>query len=180
MHRVALGVLFSFVSGLALAQAPPAPPAPPPELKKTVDAFTGTWTFDGTLTGIPGTKGPVKVKETFLCKKAGGGRVVTCTGAAEAPGLGKVQDEALITYDVEAKVVRFVGMSSLGEVHDHRCTWKDDKTLACEPLALTVDGKPATVDFTVTFTDAKNVTMNETTTLKDGSKFAFDGKGKRK
>ena len=52
--------------------------------------------------------------------------------------------------------------------------------MACEPLALTSMGQPATVDFTVTWTDAKNVSFVETTTMKDGSKVAYEGKGKRK
>jgi hypothetical protein len=175
------------VPSLALAQkakepaaAPPAAPAPAPEVKKTADAFSGTWTFDGTVTGIPGTKEAVKVKENFVCRKAGGGRVVACSGTATVPGLGKLEDEALVTYDEEGKSIRFVGMSSTGEVHDHKCIWKDDKTMTCEPLAITVGGQPATVDFTATFSDPKNVHMVETTTLKDGSKMSFDGTGKRK
>src|SRR5262245_23958188 len=161
------------------APAQPAPAPPPPEVKKTVDAFTGTWTFDGNLT-MPGAAAPVKVKETFTCKKVAGGRVVSCTGSAKVPGMGKMEDVALVTYDAEGKKVRFVGMNSMGEVHDHACTWKDDKSLGCEPLHITAMGAPATVTLEMSWTDPKNAKLNETTTMKDGSKMSFDGVGKRK
>ncbi len=163
----------------AAAPAQPAPAPPPPEVKKTVDAFVGTWTFDGNLT-LPGGAAPVKVKETFTCKKVAGGRVVSCSGSAKVPGMGKMEDVALVTYDAEGKKVRFVGMNSMGEVHDHMCTWKDDKSLGCEPLRVTAMGAPATVTLEMSWSDPKTVKMNETTTMKDGSKMIFDGGGKRK
>ncbi len=154
-----------------------APPPPPPELKKTVDAMIGTWTMEGTVTGM--AKDPIKVKETYVCKKAAGGRAVSCTGKGNVPGMGVMESEALVTYDAEGKNVRFVGMDSMGEVHDHICQWKDDKNLACDPLNITAMGQPATVDFNMTWSDAKNMSMAETTTMKDGTKVAYEGKGKR-
>jgi hypothetical protein len=163
----------------ALARAEGAP-APPPEVKKTVDAFAGNWTFEGTLTGVPGIKDGSKLKETLACRNSGGGRMVSCSGKANLPGMGTVEDEALAAWDVETKSFRFVGMSSLGEIHDHNCTWKDDKTATCEPLALTVGGQPATVDLTMTWPDAKSITIVETTTMKAGGKMVYAGTGKRK
>ena len=162
----------------AAAPAPAAPPAPPPELKKTVDAFVGTWTIDGTAT-MPGGA-PTKVKETIVCTKAVAGRVASCTGHANVPGMGKMEDLMIVTYDVEAKKVRVMGMSSLGEVHDHVCTWKDDKTLACDPLQIVAMGNPATVTLEMSWSDAKTVTMNETVTMKDGSKMSMEGVGKKR
>lgn len=155
----------------------PAKEELPPEVKKTVDAMTGNWTFDGTVTGM-GPE-PIKVKETFACKKAAGGRAVLCHGSAKIPGMGTMEEEGLVTYDVNGKDVRFIGVNSMGEMHDHHCSWKDDKTLACEPLAITDEGQAATVDFTTTWTDAKNLAMTETTTRKDGTKVTYEGKGKR-
>lgn len=160
-------------------KAPAAPAAPPPEVKKTVDAFVGSWTFEGNVM-LPGAKAPIKATETITCRAAAGGRAAACTGKANVPGLGALEDDALVTYDAEAKNVRFVGMDSMGEVHDHICAWKDDKSLACQTLNVTVQGQPATVEFNMTFPSAKECTFNETTTLKDGSKMSFDGKGKRK
>jgi hypothetical protein len=161
----------------SIAAAAPAPPPAPPEVKKTVDAFAGNWTFDGTVT-LPG-KAPAAVHETFDCRKVAGGTAVACTGKAEMKGMGSMEDVALVAWDVAGKVVRFVGASPM-DFHDHRCTWKDDKTLACEPLSLTAEGQPATVDLNVSFADAKNVSIVETTTFKDGSKLVYEGKGKRK
>ncbi|HSN30025.1 MAG TPA: DUF1579 family protein [Kofleriaceae bacterium] len=159
--------------------AAPAPAPPPPELKKTVDAFVGNWTIDGTAT-MPGGAAPMKLKETVVCTKAVAGRVASCTGRANIPGMGKVEDLMVVTYDAEAKKVRVMGISSMGDVHDHVCTWKDDKTLACDPLQVTAMGSPATVTFEMTWTDAKTATMNETVTMKDGSKMTMEGVGKKR
>lgn len=169
------------IPGLAFAQGgAAAPPAPPPEVKRTVNAFVGTWTFEGTVTGAPGMKEPVKVKETMVCKKAAGGLVASCVGSGNVPGLGRMEDVLLATYDVEGKAVRIVGMSSMGEVHDHKCAWKDEKSMSCDPLAIVAGGAPATVDLVMSWSDAKNIAVTESTTMKDGSKMVFDGKGKRK
>jgi hypothetical protein len=177
-------VVASSVAAVAFGEGEKEKAAPataatlPPEVKKTVDAMAGSWAWDGTVTGMG--KEPIKAKETFVCKKAAGGRAVSCNGKGSMPGIGNVEDEALVAYDVEGKSIRFVGFSSTGEIHDHKCIWKDDKTMTCDPLAVTVGGQPASVALTVTFPDAKSMVMNETTTMKDGSKVAFDGKGKRR
>jgi hypothetical protein len=160
--------------------APPAAPQLPPEVKKTIDAFAGTWTFQGTVRGVPGTTGPIKAKETFTCKGVAG-RYVACSGKGTIEGMGKYEDHALISWDAGAKNMRFVGFDSIGQLHDHTCTWKDDRTVTCQPLTITAaDGQPGTVDFTMTWTDAKNVTFIETTTTKGGEKISFEGAGKRK
>ena len=162
---------------LTLAAAADKAPPLPPEVKQIVQAFTGTWKFEGTLTGLPGTTGPMKVKENIHCEKAAGGRVVSCTGKGTP---GDYTDVAIASYDVNAKVVRFVAMDSEGAIHDHTCRWKDPATLACDPLAITAEGgQPATVDLTFTFPDKKSCVMVETTTLKDGSKIVGEFKGKR-
>jgi hypothetical protein len=187
MNKLALVcgvVVVSSFAGVAFGEgekekpATVAAPTLPPEVKKTVDAMAGTWVWDGTVTGMG--KDPIKVKETFVCKKAAGGRAVSCNGKGSIPGMGNVEDEALVAYDVEGKAIRFVGFSSTGEVHDHKCIWKDEKTMTCDPLAVTVGGAPASVTLSMSFPDAKTMVMNETTTGKDGSKVAFDGKGKRR
>lgn len=179
---VAAVVATAMMANAASAQGggAPAPAAPPPEVKRTVDAFVGSWTMEGTVTGVPGMKDAVKVKQTMVCKKAAGGMVASCAGNGVAAGLGKMEDVLLATYDAEGKAVRIVGMSSMGEVHDHKCAWKDDKTITCDPLAITAGGAPATVDLTATWPDAKSFTVTESTTTKDGSKMVFEGKGKRK
>src|SRR5689334_15697855 len=109
-------VAVSLLAAAAFADDKKAPekkeaaPALPAEVKKTVDAMAGKWAMEGTITGM--SKDPMKVKETFTCKKAAGGRAVYCNGKANVPGMGAVEDEALVTWDVEGKALRFVGVSS--------------------------------------------------------------------
>ncbi len=181
MRKYIAFALVTLVGSLAFGDAkPPAAPPLPPEAKRIVDGFSGAWTFEGTVSGLPGMKEPLKVKETMQCRKGGAGRLVACTGKGTS-AMGGYEDEALIGYDANGKAVHFVGMDSMGVVHDHKCNWKDDKTLACEPLQWTGDdGQPATVDLTVTWSDPKTIKVVETTTAKDGSKMAFEGTGKRK
>ena len=168
--------LVGLLAGTALAEAPAAPPAPAPEVKKTVDTFVGNWTVEGTLTGIPGTKGPVKAKETVACQKASGGRVAVCFGKGSAEGLGPMSDVLLVSYVESEKAIHIVGADSMGTYHDHKCAWKDDKNIGCDALT-TPEG---TVDLVMSIPDAKNASVTETTTMKDGSKLVFDGKLKRK
>ena len=151
-----------------------------PEAKRVVDRFVGTWKLDGTATGLPGAKGPAKATETVDCRRAAGGLVVSCTGRGKLEGVGDVEDVLLVTFDSGARNVRLIGMSSTGEVHDHVCAWKDDATLACELLSITMDGQPATVDLQFSWKDAKHMTFRETTTAKDGAKIAFEGNGSRR
>ncbi|HKA87365.1 MAG TPA: hypothetical protein VKE22_06840 [Haliangiales bacterium] len=172
MHKMILGA--SVLSVLATAAA-----APPSEVKRTVDAFVGNWTFNGKLT-LPGGKAVDVKNEAFDCSKVAGGTVIACTGKADIPGVGASEDTALIAWDAEAKKLHLVGADSSGLFHDHVCAWKDDKTLTCDPLAVTVEGQPATVDFTAIWADAKNITMIETWTMKDGSKWGYEGKGRRR
>jgi hypothetical protein len=189
MKRLVAFLIAALVAHPSLAKQPKAEAktggaeaaAPgPPEVKKTVDAFVGTWVFDGKVSGLPGAKGPTTAKETVVCRKGGGGRVASCSGKGTVSGVGPVEDEALITWDAGAGNVRFVGMSSMGDVHDHVCSWKDDRTLACEPLTITAAGQQATVDLDLTWADARHLTLRETTAVKDGSKVMFEATGTRK
>jgi hypothetical protein len=57
---------------------PPTPPAPAPELKRTMLAFLGSWSFKGTLS-VPGQDAPIAVTFRMPCKKIAGGRGAECT-----------------------------------------------------------------------------------------------------
>ena len=175
MKHLALAALFLSMTAGADEKAPP----PDPNIKKTVDALAGSWVMSGVFTLPDGKKVDVK-GETFDCKRVAGGTAVSCTDKLNIPGMGISDGIALIAWDGEIKKVHVVGADSLGLFHDHTCVWKDDKTLTCDPLESSVGGNAATVDFTATFSDAKNVSMTETFTMKDGSKWGYDGKGKRK
>jgi hypothetical protein len=155
-----------------------APPPPPPESKKTVDAFLGKWALDGSLTPN-GAKEPFKLKGTMECKKAAGGLAVNCTMTAKAPApIGTMELAALFGYDASRKEVHMFSMTSAGEVHDHKGTWKDDKTLDLGTLNYTEGGKPATETLVFTWADPKTLTFKSVTTGEQAS--TFDGAAKRK
>src|SRR5262245_54154316 len=112
--------------------APPAQPAPPPEIKTTVDAFKGTWTFDSTLsgTGMPGMDKPFKFKMAFPCKPIAAGNGVECTGSAKLP-IGPFEGTFLIGYDPYSKAVHFMAITNGFEIHDHVCKWSGTTDLQC-------------------------------------------------
>jgi hypothetical protein len=171
--------LFAGLALFTLAGAVRAETAPPPpaELKKTVDAFAGHWMFDGMVT-VPGGA-PTKMKMDMDCKKTALGKGVACAGKATIPGLGPWQGSFMVGYDTHGKQVHFMGLTSDEEVHDHRCTWKGESTLACDPLKGGMGGQPVTEDLVFT-AGAKTLAFKSTTTLPDGGKIVFEGNGKRK
>ena len=172
--RTIIGVLFvSLVGATALAEEPTLPP----EVKKTVDAFAGKWAFDGVL-AFEGKQ--VKGKLAIDCKRIALGKAVSCSMKGKFPGFPDEDDGILIGYDIGGKAVHFMAMTSGGEVHDHACQWKDEKTLDCGSLAYTaVDGTPATEELVFTWTDAKTSTFKATITV-GAARVAFEGSGKRK
>jgi hypothetical protein len=158
--------------GLALADD--KPPPDPPELKKTIDALAGHWKLKTTFTG-PDGKG-MTVPETIDCARAGMGKSLTCVDKLEIPGAGKAEYDYLIGYDVDTKSVHLFAVGSMGEVHDHKGAWKDDKTLVFEPLTASLHGAPLTEAFSMSF-DKDNLTMTGTVTDKTGvTKLDITGK----
>lgn len=153
--------------GVARAANPPAQPAAdPPELKRTVDAFAGRWKLQTTMTPPDGK--PVKVAETVECKKAVMNKAATCIDRSTIPGMGPTEYAYLVGYDVDTKLVHLFAVGSQGEVHDHKCTWKDEKTLECEPLKATLGGSPITEEITFSWPDAKTLNLSGKITTKDG------------
>ena len=177
--RKIIGVLFvSLLSATAMA-ADPAPAAPPlpPEVKKTVDAFAGKWAFDGVIS-MEGKQ--VKGKVTIDCKKIALGNAVMCTMKGKFPGFPDEDNGVLVGYDIGGKAVHFMAITTGGEVHDHKCQWKDEKTLDCGSLAYTaVDGSPATEELAFTWTDAKTSSFKALISV-GPAKISFEGIGKRK
>jgi hypothetical protein len=169
-----VAVLFvSLVAASALAE----PPAAPPEVKKTVDAFAGKWAFDGVL-AFEGKE--VKGKLTIDCKKIALGKAVACSMKGKFPGFPDEDSGVLVGYDIGGKAVHFMAMTTGGEVHDHRCQWKDASTLDCGSLAYTaVDGSPATEELAFTWPDAKSSSFKAIITV-GAARVTFEGKGKRK
>ncbi len=161
----------------AAANAPEKPP-PAPEVRKTVDAFAGSTPFSCELTG-PGMDKPVKFKMAFNCKKTALGRGVQCAASAPKTSMGPWQGHFMVAYDEGGKAVHFMGVTSEGEVHDHVCQWKEDKTMTCDPLKYAVPGGGvATEDLTMGWSGRK-MTFASTTSMPDGSKLVFNGSGTR-
>ncbi len=158
--------------------APPAPPPAPPEVKATVDAFKGNWKFDATLTA-PGMEKPATFKMSFNCKAVAGGTAVSCDSKAKTP-MGPFDALFVIAYDPFSKAVHFMGITSMNEVHDHVCQWKAPD-LTCTPLkgGMGPGGDPITEELSMKMADKNNMTFTSVSTMKDGSKMTFEGKGKR-
>ena len=161
--------------------APPAQPAPPPEVKATVDAFKGTWTYDSTITatGMPGMEKPVKFKMTMACKSIAGGNAVGCDGKAKTP-MGPWEGSFMIGYDPYSKAVHFIGVTNEFEVHDHVCQWKGTADLACTPLkaGMGPGGDEITEDLSMHF-EKNTMNFNSVTHGKGGTTMTFEGKGKK-
>ena len=129
------------------AHADTAAPAPP-EVKKTVEAFTGNWTLTGTDLE-PGAQAPAPVKATLECKPAALGLAVNCRITAEVSG-SRVEAAAIIGYSPDEHAVRWMEISSSGEYHDHRGVWKGNE-IEFEPLTYTVSGAKMTEVFSPSF-----------------------------
>ncbi len=171
-----VGLLVCFAA-VAYAGDPPAPPPDPPEVKKTVDAFKGTWTFaqEMTMTGMPA---PEKFTVTYECKETALGKAVVCTG--KASGSSQPWEGAqLIGYDPFTKAVHFMAMGSDGEVHDHTCHWTSDTKLDCGTYKGGLGTQAVTEVLWMDF-KGNDASYGFTYDMADGSKMAMQGTGKRK
>ena len=146
-----------------------------PEIKRTVDAFLGRWTMQSSMT-MPGGQA-VKFVEEFDCKKAALGRGVYCVDTYKVPGMGPMEYNFLIAYDVDSKLVHVFALGSPGEVHDHKCSWKSETELSCQPLKGMMDGKPITEDVGFSW-DKGTFKVAGAVATADGD-IKFEGVGKR-
>lgn len=159
------------------AAAAQQPPAPPPEVKKTVDAFFGNWASSITMTTPDGKE--TKFKGTWACgKKIAGGIAVECSMSTKIPGMGEMIESDFIGYDPETKSVHMMTWSNAGEIHDHKGTWTDDKTVTID-FTGTAGGKPLQEHMVITWADAKSLKYVFTAKSADGE-FKVVGDCKRK
>jgi hypothetical protein len=159
------------------APAPTATRNPPAELKKTVDAFAGRWSFDGTVT-MPGAK-PVKAPLEMSCKGGALGKAVACTLSGNIPGSGPLEASILVGFDTFHKNVHFMAMTSDEEVHDHVCSWRSATELVCDPLRGGLMGDEITEDLSLTLAGDRG-SFRSVIKLKDGSQVLFEAAGKRR
>src|SRR5262249_1560911 len=173
--QLSVFVLLTLVGGLATARAAETAPPPPPELRKTVDAFVGKWVYDSTVT-MPNGKA-VKTKLTVDCRKTALGKGAACHWSGNIPGSGPFEGTAVVGYDTWGKNVRFMGVFSDEEVHDHTCMWQGS-TLNCGSLKAGMAGGPITEDLSLMF-EGNASSFNSVLTLADGGKVTFEGKATR-
>lgn len=171
-------VILLALSTAAVAEEakPVAPPPPPPEVKKTVDALAGNWIADMTMT-MPG-QAPVKFKGTWRCKKIAGNTAVECSMSEKVPGMGLMEETDLWGYDPETRSVHAMTWNNLGEIHDHRGAWKDDKTIEFAHSA-TAGGKPVEETFVMSFNGSKKLTFKSVSKTAEGTAI-FEGEATRK
>ena len=165
---VALATTFSTLAA-ADVWGDPAP-APSPEVKRTVDAFEGRWSLDGTIV-MPGD-GPKQATMKMDCKKIAKGKAVSCTFS------GPFEGSALVAYDPYSRAVHFMAVTSDDEVHDHKCHWQGDGKLVCDPLKGGMAGMAITEDLEFS-TGSKKFGFKATMAMPDGSKITclFKSKG---
>jgi uncharacterized protein DUF1579 len=173
--KIACCLALAVSSATVMAAEKPAAKAVAPEIEKTVAALAGRWTLSTTVTA-PGTA-PVTFPETVECRRAVMGRALSCVDTATMPGMGATEYAYLIGYDVETGTVHLFSIGSPGEVHDHKCVWRGEKALDCEPHVGTMGGAPSTE--TVSFVFAGDaMTLNATTAGPDGT-VVIQAKGTR-
>ena len=172
-------VLFLLVAP-AVGQTPDQPNPPPakmaPEVARTVDAIRGRWT------GIMIAKVPGYPAETFDwemdCKVVARGAGAACTNTGKA-SIGEMAESCLLAYDPEGKAVHYMCVTSMGEVHDHKGKWIDQKTIEFEPLRAGMMGQLVTETNRWYFPDAGTIDKTSEVKAADGSTMIFAFKGTR-
>ena len=157
-------------------QRQPPATASPPEVRKTVEAITGYWS--GQMTAhVPGA--PVEsFNWTMNCKPIALGSGASCTNTGKA-SIGSMSESCLLAFDPEGKAVHYMCVTSMGEVHDHKGTWKDAKTIEFEPLRAGMMGLLVTETNRWYFPDANTIDKTSQVTLPNGSSMNFEFIGKR-
>lgn len=112
-------------------RAQPGPPPAPSEVKQTVDALNGTWT--GQMTAkVPG-HAPATFDWLMECKTVALGSGVACANGGRA-SIGELSEIMSFAFDRDGKAVHYMCVTSMGEVHDHKGHWKDNRVIEFESL----------------------------------------------
>ncbi len=158
------------------AQTKPSSTAPAPEVSKTVEAINGTWS-GSMVAHVPGFPAET-FNWTMECRVVALGAGVLCTNKGKA-SIGVMAESCLLAYDTEGKAVHYMCVTSMGEVHDHKGTWKDGKTIEFEPLRAGMMGQPITETLKWYFPDVNTIDKKSEVKLADGSSMTFEFTGKR-
>jgi hypothetical protein len=164
------------VSALAQKRIVPNPPRPSPEIMKTVQSMNGTWT--GRMTA----RIPEYPAETFdwrmVCRTVAEGAGVSCANSGKA-SIGSMSESCLLAFDPEGKAVHYMCVTSMGEVHDHKGTWVDDRTIEFEPLHAGLMGQPIVETLRWQFPDAFTIYKTSEVKLANGQTLNFEFRGRR-
>jgi hypothetical protein len=101
------------------AQSKSESPTLPPEVKRTVDALVGHWSFKGSDVE-PGVKEPLNVSMEIDCRLAVLGTAVACTLRGTVANSGPIEAATIVGYDPDEQIVHWMEISSTGEYHDHK------------------------------------------------------------
>jgi hypothetical protein len=151
----------------AVAAAQPQPqPANQPEGKKTVDAFTGTWTGDVTIS-MSG-RAPEKVKATATCRKVAMGAAVSCDVKGQGKAAMPIDQTCLIGANVEgAAGVHLMCASATGEIHDHVGGWSGGQ-LQFQPYRFQMSGGEASETVSFTWPASGKILVQARTAMPNG------------
>jgi hypothetical protein len=155
-----------------------APPrlSMPPEVAKTAEAIQGTWA-GSMVANVPGYPSE-SFEWTMDCRVVARGAGVSCTNKGKA-SIGVMAESCLLAYDPEGKAVHYMCVTSMGEVHDHKGQWKDEKTIEFEPLRGGMMGQQVTETNKWYFPTPDTIDKTSEVKLPDGSTMSFEFKGKR-
>jgi hypothetical protein len=154
----------------------PASAGPTAEQRRAVQAFAGEWLLHWTIT-LPDGK-PIKADLAMSCSETAGGRANACTLSGDVPGMPPLDAGILVGVDRLDDKVHFMAMTSDDELHDHVCSWQDDKNLVCNPLKAGIGGQPITEELAFSF-DADQMSLKSAIHFADGTKMLFEGPGSR-
>ena len=148
----------------------------PFEVTKTVDAIQGTWA-GSMIANVPGYPSE-SFEWTMDCRSVALGAGASCTNTGKA-SIGNMTESCLLAFDPEGKAVHYMCVTSMGEVHDHKGQWKDEKTMDFEPLRGGMMGQQATETNKWYFPTPDTIDKTSEVKLPDGSVMTFEFRGKR-
>jgi hypothetical protein len=155
---------------LLLVLAQPTQPSPPAEVRKTAEALVGEWTGEMTAV-VPGAP-PETFQWPMSCRAVALGRGSSCTMEGKA-SIGALAQSCLLAYAADARVVHLMCVTSMGEVHDHKGRWTDEKTIEFEPLQGEFIGQAMTETIRWRFPEASSFESESAIAMADGTKMRF-------
>lgn len=110
----------------------------PSQVKRTVDALVGHWSFKGS-DAEPGVKESLNVSMEIDCRLAVLGTAVACTLRGKIANSGPIEAATIVGYDPDEQTVHWMEISSTGEYHDHKGKWKGEM-IVFEPPQVKLGG----------------------------------------